>query len=206
MSRAKKFFAKAAAERQAIEDAKPKSWEIKPWTTLDSLLVMALAQKFHPGKGFMEVMSGKPKKFLDVCYKLSGIVSQEVLATTVLPVMKAPMPFKMLDERIAVYTTLEAATEQFVEDRCHGMVIHNSIIYPVKIFAEDTEAHDWGMKNEATLRTMVAESTMAALGLDKIKCHVMLFAQWKFSGRMALVERSKNQPIKTAKSTVKVVG
>lgn len=210
MSKAKKFFAKAEAERlakqKAIEDATPKSWEVKPWSSLDAFLVMALAEKFHPGKSFSEVLSGKPKKFLDVCFRLSTMVSAEVAGTTVLPVMRDARPFAMLQQRYDTYTVLEGSTAQFIEDKCHGMLIHNSMIYPVKVLVEDVEARDWGLANESTLHSMIAESAMAAFGIDKIRCHIMMFAQWGFSNDIRLVERSKNAPIKTPKSTVSVVG
>lgn len=218
MSRAKKFFSAASEQAElakkaeavrlkAIEDAKPKSWEVSPWTGLDALLVMSLAEKFHPGTSFNEVMCGKPKKFLDIAYSLAGRVSQEVLETTVLPVMRARKPFEELTTRASVYQSLLAATDDFCGKKCHGLLIHNSVIYPVKVFAEDEEAVSWGFKNQPTLRKMVALNAMNMLEIDDIQCYVLLFAQWGFDNYMEKLNLARpiGGTIKTKDSTVQAI-
>ncbi|MOA23801.1 hypothetical protein D3C78_1444460 [compost metagenome] len=86
------------------------------------------------------------------------------------------------------------------------MLIHNSVIYPVRVIVENDEAHDWAFANEPTLRHMAAEVGMRMLGVEDISCHVMLFSQWGFSNQMALVKRDFSQPIKTATASVNVLG
>ena len=206
MAKAKKFFKEAAKEAavkaaaQAQLEAEQKAAQAEeeelafrehlradPYSTLDVLLIMALAEKFHPGKSFSEVLSGKPRKFLDVVYGLVTYCKPAVLGTIVHPVMKATHPFKALQERYDTYEKLEGATEEFLEERYHGMFIHHGVIYPVKLWAEDKAAFEFGMAKEEQLYRMIAHNAAVMLGLSEIQCHVLLFAHWGFSHRMASV-------------------
>jgi hypothetical protein len=178
---------KEQARLQALEDAKPKPWDTDPFSTLDTLLILALAEKFHPGKGFHEVLSGKPKKFLDVTYRVATCVRQAVYDTVIKPIMADPRPFKKLQERVDTYLTLEAATEEFSEQGYHGVLIYQSVIYPVKLYGEDSEAILWGRENETHVMRMTAHVAATAWGLDGINCHILLFASWGFSGLMTTI-------------------
>lgn len=182
-------LAKEAARLRAEEEAEERRLHLEkdPYSTLDCLLILALAEKFHPGKTFSEVLSGKPQKFLDIAFELVTKVKPAVLSTILQPIMKDPFPFKQLTERVETYQVLDGATELFLEEKFHGMLIHKGLIYPVKIYGEDQEAFEWGMASENQLYRMVAHCAAVAFGLDEIQCHVLLFAQWGFSHRMASV-------------------
>lgn len=206
MSRAKKFFAQGAAALKAIEDAKPKPWEIEPFSGLDAMLILALAEKFHPGTSFSEVMSGKPKRFLDIAFNLAPKCQPSVMRTTVMPILKSARPFEVLTHRVDTFHMLYGAEQEFIQNKFHGMLIHKSTIYPVKVMVEDEDMHRWGLSNEKTLRQMVAASALEALALDSIECDVMLFAEWGFSNLLAEVKHSKNQPITAPSSSVAVIG
>ena len=199
MSKAKRFFkenqqaaekaAKAEAARLVAVEAEERRLylEKNPYSTLDVLLILALAEKNHPGKSFSEVLSGKPQKFLDIAWGLVTKVAPAVLNTILKPIMEDTFPFKKLTERWETWEVLEGATNEFVAEKYHGMLIHKGLIYPVRIYGEDQEAFEWGMASENQLYRMIAHCAAVSFGLEEIQCHVLLFAQWGFSHRMASV-------------------
>lgn len=202
MSKAKKFFAEAAVQAAAAKKAREEAeiaeakriaaeereaWREKtrqdPLSTLDTLLILALMEKFHGKVG----ITGKPKRFLEKVWDLKDRVKVAVVATVLDPIYRAPFPFKVLTQMTEHYVTLDETTQQFVEDGYQGLLIHEGLIYPVKLYAEDKEAHTWGKENEVQLMRMAAHVACAAFDIPTIQCHVLFFMQAGFSHRMGSV-------------------
>ena len=229
MSKAKKFFAEAAVQAAAAQKAKEEAeiaeakriaaeereaWREKtrqdPLSTLDTLLILALMEKFHGQVG----ITGKPKRFLEKVWDLKDRVKVAVVATVLDPIYRSPFPFKMLTQMTDHYVTLDETTQQFVEDGYQGLLIHEGLIYPVKLYAEDKEAHTWGKENEVQLMRMAAHVACAAFDIPTIQCHVLFFMQAGFSHRMGSVghrvvdikEAFPDQDEANVVKTIRVVG
>lgn len=202
MSKAKKFFVEAAAKaaaakeealrQQKLEEVRlaqeeRDAWREKtrqtPLSTLDTLLILALMEKFHGKVG----ITGKPKRFLEKVWDLKDRVNVAVVATVLDPIYRAPFPFKVLTQMTEQYVTLDETTQQFVEDGFQGLLIYEGLIYPVKLYAEDKEAFQWGHANEAQLMRMAAHVACHAFNVATIQCHVLFFMQCGFSHRMGSV-------------------
>lgn len=202
MSKAKKFFEEAAAQAaaakkeaermEAIEQARLVQEELDAWrekthkdplTTLDTLLILALTEKFHGKVG----ITGKPKKFLEKVWDLKDRVKVAVVATVLDPIYRSPFPFKMLTQMTDHYVTLDETTQRFVEEGNQGLLIHEGLIYPVKLYAEDKDVYNWGKENEVQLMRMAAHVACNAFNIPTIQCHVLFFMQCGFSHRMGSV-------------------
>lgn len=202
MAKAKKFFNDAAKEAAAklkaqeaerlkqeqaaieAEREERKAYLLEnPYSTLDTLLIMALMEKFHGRVG----MSGKPQRWLDKLWDLKDYVAPAVVPTIVQPLLKAPLPFKELDAMVDNYLSLGHATESFIAQKFHGMLIHEKEIYPIKLYVEADVGYKWVTANETQIMRMAAHVACEMFDLDAIQCHVMFFAAFNMSGRMASV-------------------
>lgn len=202
MSKAKKFFvesAKQAAAAKIVEEkrlaAEKKRQEEEekqarrdyllenPYTTLDTLLILALMEKFHGQVNF----SGKPQKWLDKLWEIKDYVAPAVVTTIVQPLLKAPLPFKELTGMADNYLTLGSATEDFIAQKYHGMLIYEKQIYPIKLYVEEEVGYKWVTANETQIMRMAAHVACEMFNLETIQCHVMFFAAFNLSGRMASV-------------------
>lgn len=195
MSKAKKFFVESAKQAAAAKKAEEKRQEEEerqvrrdyllenPYTTLDTLLILSLMEKFHGQVG----MSGKPQKWLNKLWEIKDYVAGAVVPTVVQPLLKAPLPFKELDAMVDNYLTLGQTTEQFIEQKYHGMLIHEKVIYPIKLLVEKEVGYKWVTANETQIMRMAAHVACEMFDLETIQCHVMFFAAFNMSGRMASV-------------------
>lgn len=186
---AKKFFAAAAAEREAIEAAKPKSWESDPFNKLDVLLIMELIKLNHKPT-FRDMMSGKPRSFLDRVIKLVDKTQLRVVESTLRPILRSADPYGELHVESINHVALSTAVDQFVAEKRAGLLIHNGNIYPVRLFAEQEENYQWMIKNEQATAMMAAHVAAQVLGVKEIVCHVMFFAHWGFSSVPRLIRHN----------------
>jgi hypothetical protein len=202
VSKAKKFFVESAKQAAAAKKAEEKRLAAEkkrqeeeeqqarrdyllenPYTTLDTLLIMALMEKFHGQVG----MSGKPQKWLNKLWEIKDYVAPAVVPTVVQPLLKAPLPFKELDAMVDNYLTLGSATEEFVAQKYHGMLIYEKEIYPIKLLVEKDVGYKWVTANEVQIMRMAAHVACEMFDLETIQCHVMFFAAFNMSGRMGSV-------------------
>lgn len=200
-SKAQKFFKQAAldaeaadlrrqiaekeaqiAEREAERAAFAEKVKADPFNTLDALLITALAEKFHPQTTF----TGKPKKWLDIVFGLSEKSHPAVTRTLIQPLMGAGLPKKTFQVITDNYHFLQLTIEDLAEDGYQGLVIMDHVIYPVRLYTEETE-QEWAHKNEIKLAQMAAHVAAVSFGMQTIKCNVLFFGQCGFSHRMASV-------------------
>lgn len=142
------------------------------YTALDTLLILALMERFH---------RGDKKHLKKLTLKLTKKVVPSVQDGLLNDVLNQGFS-EALDRHVEHYTLLEQVSEQITRLGGVGVLIHEGQAYPVVIHLETNEDRDWTFANEADIALACGNDALISMGLSRIDCRVVLFHHAGFSG------------------------
>jgi len=117
-----------------------------------------------------------------LCLRLAKLAPAKTANGIIKRILNASDPGKEIVIAGNEVTEFEKVLEHFGEtEGCHGVAMHNRVVYPVQFTFEEDEDYKWAIENEAVMRVKVAQALMNQLNLQEMSCEVLLFGTKGFS-------------------------
>lgn len=126
-----------------------------------------------------------PKKVLKYAVRLLKERTNEVQICMLKDIIRAPNPALYIEQCIVGVEDIAIAIDSFIEDGCHGMILHKGTAYPVKLNVPShwVDGRDrWSPEDERDLQFKAAENWMVTNEKDHFDGKVVLFARFGFTG------------------------